>query len=106
MNYGRQRMKSSFTIICETDTFILIRDNDDPEYASVTNAAEFTVETLAQSFDLTNRRVLYLDTMQRFDELCHDDGKFTGFKALTQSQQQFFGDLLENYGSTIGATNV
>ena len=97
MNYGRQRMKSSFTIICETDTFILIRDNDDPEYASVTNAAEFTVETLAQSFDLTNRRVLYLDTMQRFDELCHDDGKFTGFKALSQSQQQFFGALLANH---------
>ena len=97
MNYGRQRMKSSFTIICETDTFILIRDNDDPECASVRNAAAFTIETLAQSFDLTNRRVLYQDTMKRFDELCHDDGKFTGFKALSQSQQQFFGALLANH---------
>lgn len=106
MIYGRQTIISSFTIICETDTFILIADNDDPEFGSVTNAADYTIESLAKKYDLSNRRVIYRDSMQRFDELCHEQDKFTGFKALTQSQQNFFGELMADHESAKGGTNA
>lgn len=94
MIFGQQKMTSSYAVICETDTFILIKDNDDPNYASVTNAAKYTIESLTKTHDLTARRVIYQDSMQRFDELCHEDGAFTGFKPLTNSQQEFFKKLL------------
>lgn len=94
MIFGQQKMTSSYSVLCETDTFILIKDNDEPGYSSVTNAAEYTIESLAEAYDLSNHRVIYQDTMQRFDELCHEDGKFTGIRPLTNSQQAFFAELL------------
>ncbi|QFT57151.1 hypothetical protein [Microbulbifer sp. THAF38] len=94
MGISQLRITSSFTVLCETDTFILIRDKNDPDHASVTNAADYTVEWLAQRFEIANRRIVYQDTMGRFDELCHKRGKFDGFKPLTESQQRFFIDLL------------
>lgn len=94
MRVSQRGLKSSFTVIRETDTFILIRDNDETENASVTNAADYTVECLAQRFDIASRRIVYQDTMCRFDELSHKDGKFNGFKPLTESQQKFYVDLL------------
>lgn len=94
MSVSQHGLKSSFTVIRETDTFILIRDDDETEYASVTNAADYTVECLAQRFDIANRRIVYQDTMGRFDELSHKNGKFNGFKPLTESQQKFYVELL------------
>lgn len=98
MAIGKQRMTSSYSVILDTDTFILIKDNDDPDFASVTNAADYTVESLAQVYDLSNRRIVYQDTMGRFDELRHADGKFTGFRGLTVNQQEFYEQLLSGKG--------
>jgi hypothetical protein len=94
MGISQHRITSSFTVLSETDTFILIRDKNDSDHASVTNAANYTVEWLAQRFEIANRRIVYQDTMGRFDELSHKRGKFDGFKPLTESQQRFFLDLL------------
>lgn len=90
---------SSYSVITETDTFILIKDNDSDGFASVTTAAAYTIESLVEKYDLNNRRVLYLDSMNRFDELCHNNGKFTKFKALSTSQQLFYRDLLAKHES-------
>jgi hypothetical protein len=98
MAIGKQRMTSSYSVILDADRFILIKDNDDPDFASVTKSADYTVESLAEVYDLSNRRLVYMDTMGRFDELRHANGKFAGFRALTANQQEFFEQLLSGKG--------
>jgi hypothetical protein len=50
---------------------------------SVTNDAELVVQELLHSRQLLpTRRLLYRDTMSRWDELPHDGSRFTGFHHL------------------------
>jgi hypothetical protein len=47
---------------------------------SVTNAAEYVVEEVAQTYG--RRRIIYRDTAGRWDELLHDGTRFKGFKLI------------------------
>lgn len=84
---------TSFTLHSLTETFVLIADND--EGMSVTNNAARVVRHLHDSIEggLGKRHVYYQDTMGRFDELCHDQGKFTGFAPCSRHQQDFLLNL-------------
>lgn len=46
MVFINDKLIPSYSVISQTDTFILIKDNDEPDFASVTNAAEYTIESL------------------------------------------------------------
>lgn len=84
-------LKSKFTIVENTDKYILI--NDDCELyqsMSVTNDAENVVEFLYKNGLLkNNKRIFYIDTMERVDELLHTLDYFDGFKAGFDSMSEF-----------------
>jgi hypothetical protein len=48
---------------------------------SITNGAEAVIANLDKTLHggLGDRRVIYQDTTGTWDELCHNDGVFTGF---------------------------
>jgi hypothetical protein len=68
--------RSSYYVDRITEDTVRIVDMDHGK--SVTNDAENVVEELYKQYG--NRRFIYLDTMGRWDELAHDNGKFTGFR--------------------------
>jgi len=69
---------ANYSIERETSEYILIRDIGPWDlYQSITNAAESTVATLATT--LHGRRLYYIDTDNRIDELKVQDGEFAGF---------------------------
>lgn len=74
-------MKSDFEIILSNWCYVVIRDKCTPGFASVTNAAEYTIQALSKKVDLRNKKVFYLDSMKNFDELVHNGIEFVGFKA-------------------------
>lgn len=74
---------SKFDILGYGKNYVLIQDkcDDDNYYAmSVTNDAENVVRYLMNIFELKGKRIFYIDTDGRVDELEHDGEKFTGFK--------------------------
>jgi len=84
-------LKSNFTILENTDRYILIHD-DAEEYQSmsVTNDAENVVEYLYENGLLKNdKRIFYVDTLGSVDELEHTLGVFNGFKFGFESLEIF-----------------
>lgn len=79
--------------------FVLIVDLDNGR--TITNDAENVVRDLDIRIQggLGCRKIFYLDTAGRFDQLEHDHGFFTGFAACSDRQQQFLSDLLSVYHS-------
>jgi len=72
----------NFTIEQEAPDNIFIRDIGPwDQHRTVTNDAEWVVETLAKDHALGDRRLFYLDSEGQIDELLHSAGRFTGFKA-------------------------
>ncbi|MCP4470475.1 MAG: hypothetical protein GY815_07280 [Gammaproteobacteria bacterium] len=62
----------------ETDKYILIRDIGPHDvYKTVTNAAEWVVKNIVKR--LGNRKLYYIDSNERTDQLLIHDGKFAGF---------------------------
>lgn len=96
MNSYSTSPESNYSIELITDTFILIIDTDEMGSVSVTNSAAETVEMLCNQLDIMNKKIIYRDTMNRYDELCHRDGTFTSYKALTDTQQNFYRNLLQD----------
>jgi len=88
----------SYFVLLITDTAVLIVDNDLPDCPTVTNSSEATVKELASTQVLNNRRIIYRDTMGRYDELKHNGGAFMGFNPLSISQQQFYRNITEGKG--------
>lgn len=70
------RLKSRFDVERVTDDTVWIIDCDDGGM-SVTNDAEAVVENLLARYG--NRRIVYRDSMGRWDILMHDGVRFTGF---------------------------
>lgn len=91
-------MHAEFTILVVTDTHIVIRDNDAVYSKTITNDADYVIAQLQHRIDggIKNRKVFYLDTMCRFDELVVKNGQFHSFKAGTANQQAFFQSLLNS----------
>jgi hypothetical protein len=56
---------------------------DDDRGKTITNDAEGVVEDLRRGgYDLARARVIYRDTMGRWDELVVQSGRFAGFRSL------------------------
>ena len=71
---------ANFTIEQETPDFIFILDNGPwDQHRTITNDAEFVVETLARDHALGDRRLFYKDSEGQIDELLHTAGRFKGF---------------------------
>ena len=67
-------------LVCQiTDDFIYIKDAGGNS-RTITNDPHWVIEQLSADYGLNNRRVFYMDTLGRIDELAHDGGHFTGYK--------------------------
>lgn len=71
------KVKSDFHIEEVTPDIVFIVDLDNGA-TSVTNDAENVTKYLFHRFG--NRRVVYRDSMGNWDEMEHDNGRFTGFR--------------------------
>jgi hypothetical protein len=67
---------AEFAIIKTELTFIFIKDTGHACHRTVTNDAEYVLQTLKPR----RRRVFYIDSENRIDEILHRDGIFRGFK--------------------------
>ena len=66
-----------------TDNLVVLEDLD--QGRTVTNDADPVIADLAQEGLLRGRRVIYRDTMGRWDELLHDGTRFAGFRPFAQT---------------------
>ena len=83
----------SFTLVKVEGNFVYISDDGLPGYASVTNQAEYVVETLIARWG-SDKRFFYRDSMFVWDELCHDGAKFTDFKKIdNREHEEFLGEV-------------
>jgi len=71
---------ASFTILEIEEDYIYIKD-DGGDSRSITNDAEWVISELADSFDISKRRIFYMDSFGIIDELVHENGIFKEFKA-------------------------
>lgn len=70
--------RSNYKIVSDTDSCLLIQDLGPwDQYLSVTNDAERVVEELSRR--LKGRRLEYIDSDGRRDQLLHAAGVFIGF---------------------------
>ena len=76
-------MNVLYEILEQRPDRVLLRDTG--EGLSITNGADRVVEELPeklQSGGLDGRRLLYIDTLNRVDEILVRDGEFAGIKLL------------------------
>ena len=84
-----------YTIHAVNDLHVIITDDLDEDMPSVTNSAAGVIEDLNGKLGgLGRRRVFYRDSVNRFDELRHENGTFTCFAPASPSQQEAFRDLI------------
>ena len=74
---------ASFSIEANTNNYVYIIDNGhDRGYRTVTNDAKFVVSELSGLIDdFINKRLFYLDSDNRIDEIIHNGKSFIRFKA-------------------------
>jgi hypothetical protein len=76
----------NFIIEEDEDDKLVIRDIGPWNiYLTVTNGVEYVVEELTSNYNLGNRRLLYIDSEGRTDEIIHENGNFISFKILPQT---------------------
>jgi hypothetical protein len=78
--FGMNNYHADFSIVDIEDDYIYIKDRGG-DTRSVTNDAEWVIEELMRRFDISKRRVFYMDTMGNIDELVHEAGVFKTFRA-------------------------
>jgi len=76
----RTELKAKWYLAYSDSDMVFIIDEDSPDFATVTNAAERVVTALDEQVTLGNRRLYYRDSQGEIDELTHENGKFTGFR--------------------------
>lgn len=82
--------KAKYSIQAINDLHVIITDDLTPDSPSVTNSAAWVIEDLSSKVGgLGIRRVFYRDTISRYDELKHQNGRFVGFAPCSASQQEF-----------------
>lgn len=82
-----------YSVRMRTSDFLLIEDRaTEFECMSVTNGAEEVVRNLTENGFLAGRRLYYIDTTGRVDELLHENGEFKGFVAGYDSETEFWAD--------------
>ncbi|MPQ71495.1 hypothetical protein [Pseudomonas sp. MWU12-2323] len=81
---------AKYTIQAINDLHVIIIDDLDETLPTVTNSAASVIDDLNSRIGgLGTRRVFYRDSIKRYDELQHEDGRFTGFAACGPGQQEF-----------------
>jgi hypothetical protein len=68
---------AEFSIIKISVSFIFIKDTGHACHKTVTNDVEYVLQALNPG----RRRVFYIDSENRIDEILHRNGIFSGFKA-------------------------
>jgi len=72
---------ASYTIVLENDEYVFLVDND--HGISVTNDAEGVCRKLLSGLSTKRKkRIIYKDTMQRWDEIAHTGFSFSHFQSL------------------------
>jgi len=75
-------MRAAIDIISVKDNCILIKDESGKcNTMTITNDAEGVVEYIASRFDLSKKRLFYIDSEGVIDELLVRGSAFAGFKA-------------------------
>jgi hypothetical protein len=80
-----RRAAVSWSLHALTDDTVFIVD-DDNGGMSVTNAAELVVRQCFATFGL--RKIVYRDSMGRWDQLCHVRGEFRSFAPFNDKVPQ------------------
>ena len=86
-------MKANFSLIHNSLSFVLIKDNcNKTKTMSVTNDAEAVVKFLKEkSILIGNTRLFSICTDNSVDELIHDgNGNFLTFKYAADNEEQFY----------------
>lgn len=75
-------IKSNYTVVEDTQFHVTIEDLGPwDEYMSVTNNVEKVLLELHLSGIIKGKRLFYIDSERRKDEICHDGkGNFEGFR--------------------------
>jgi hypothetical protein len=69
-----------FNVLKETRTFIFIKDTGHKTHKSVTNDVDFVLAQLSAKYNIEKKRIFYVDSMDRTDEIIHHRGRFLGFR--------------------------
>jgi len=69
---------SEYNIVAVEGGTVFIVDTDRGDRLSVTNDAERVVMEINELYP--GQRIMYRDSMLKWDELVHDDGNFKGFR--------------------------
>lgn len=86
--------KSTFDVISPEDGIVAVIDRD--EGMSVTNDVENVVRALAHYGHLgSGDRLIYRDTMGRWDEILHRGAEFIGFRPIGATTMNEAIDALE-----------
>lgn len=73
-------LRARFNVVCSTGGTLYLDDlANRHQTMSVTNDADEVVKWCLRKFP--RHRIVYRDTDGRWDQLCHDGEKFTGFKS-------------------------
>jgi hypothetical protein len=89
-----------YQFIGRNDEAVFIVDEDRPDQPSITNAAEKVCREVVSCWG--NKRIIYRDTMGRWDELDHRNGNFIGYSNLSDRDRQRFQEWLIPIGEKIG----
>ena len=86
--------QAEYSIFFVCDSYVVIVDALAPR--SITNDASSVVERVNVELrhGLGHRKLYYRDSANHFDELGHDQGVFTSFAPCSESQQNFFINLI------------
>ncbi len=87
-------MIAKYSLLLVNDLQVVIIDDDEPGRRSVTNSATEVLAELDERLNgLGSRRVFYRDTIGRFDEMLHENGRFVRIAPITVTQQEFFRSI-------------
>jgi len=78
-------VNAQYLIVYKDETnLILIKDIGHRDGLSITNDVHRIVKELFETQELTHQRLLYIDSLNRCDEIVHENGAFKCFKAFTK----------------------
>jgi hypothetical protein len=71
---------AEFSVIYNTPFCVLIKDISHTYAKTVTNDVEYVLQKLNAILDIQNRRVFYIDSSGKQNEIVHSGGRFKCFK--------------------------
>lgn len=85
---------AGYSVVMVSDLYVLISDNQHPGKETLTKSAKQVIADLERNIGkLGGRRLFYRDSVNRYDEILHKDGKLCGFAPGSAAQQDFFRNI-------------